>query len=121
MEHESRFEFLLRVIITFSNNTARRRGAIHVRDNVQSIECTNDPLLNFATSIATNPLQCFFGIVNNETNGLDYKLLWFEGNVAREGGSVLQRRRRRSGWSGLGRTTFQRVVGLVPRLQRQSA
>ena len=32
----------------------------------------------------------------------------------------LQRRRRRSGWSGLGRTTFQRVVGLVPRLQRRS-
>ena len=24
----------------------------------------------------------------------------------------IQRRRRRSGWSGLGRTTFQRVVGL---------
>ena len=33
---------------------------------------------------------------------------------------VAQRRRRRSGWSGLGRTTFQRVVGLVLRLQRQS-
>ena len=33
---------------------------------------------------------------------------------------VYQRRRRRSGWSGLGRTTFQRVVGLVPRLQGQS-
>ena len=31
-----------------------------------------------------------------------------------------QRRRRRSGWSGLGRTTFQRVVGVVPRLQRRS-
>ena len=31
-----------------------------------------------------------------------------------------QRRRRRSGWSGLGRTTFQRVVGLVPRLQGRS-
>ena len=33
---------------------------------------------------------------------------------------MTQRRRRRSGWSGLGRTTFQRVVGLVPRLQRRS-
>ena len=32
----------------------------------------------------------------------------------------MQRRRRRSGWSGLGRTTFQRVVGLVPRLQGRS-
>ena len=32
----------------------------------------------------------------------------------------MQRRRRRSSWSGLGRTTFHRVVGLVPRLQRQS-
>ena len=31
-----------------------------------------------------------------------------------------QRRRRRSSWFGLGQTTFQRVVGLVPRLQRQS-
>ena len=31
-----------------------------------------------------------------------------------------QRRRCRSGWSGLGRTTFQWVIGLVPRLQRQS-
>ena len=31
-----------------------------------------------------------------------------------------QRRRRRSGWSCLGRTTFQRIVGLVCRLQRQS-
>ena len=31
-----------------------------------------------------------------------------------------QRRRHRSGWSGLGLTTFQRVIGLVPRLQRQS-
>ena len=31
-----------------------------------------------------------------------------------------RRRRRRSGWSGLGRTTFQRVVRLVPRLQRRS-
>ena len=32
----------------------------------------------------------------------------------------IQRRRRRSGWSGQGRTTFQRVVCLVLRLQRQS-
>ena len=31
-----------------------------------------------------------------------------------------QRWRRRSGWSGQGRTTFQRVVGLILRLQRQS-
>ena len=31
-----------------------------------------------------------------------------------------QRRRHQSGWSGLGLTTFQRVIGLVPRLQRQS-
>ena len=31
-----------------------------------------------------------------------------------------QRRRRRSGWSGQGRTTFQWIVGLVLRLQRQS-
>ena len=30
-----------------------------------------------------------------------------------------QRRRRRSGWSGLGRTTFQRGIGLVLRPQRQ--
>ena len=29
-----------------------------------------------------------------------------------------QRRRRRSGWSGLGLTTFQQVVGLVLRLDR---
>ena len=33
---------------------------------------------------------------------------------------VYQRRRRRSGWSGQGRTTFQRVVGLVLRVQRPS-
>ena len=33
---------------------------------------------------------------------------------------IKQRRRRRSGWSGQGQTTFQRVVGLVLRLQRQS-
>ena len=32
--------------------------------------------------------------------------------------STYQRRRHRSGWSGLGRTTFQRVVGLDPRLHR---
>ena len=32
-----------------------------------------------------------------------------------------QRRRRRSGWSGQGRTTFQQVVGLISRLQRRSA
>ena len=31
---------------------------------------------------------------------------------------TLQRRRRRSGWSGLGRTTFPRVIGLIPRLHR---
>ena len=31
-----------------------------------------------------------------------------------------QRWRRQSGWSGLGRTTFQWVVGLVLRLQRVS-
>ena len=29
-----------------------------------------------------------------------------------------QWRRQRSGWSGLGRTTFQRVVGLIPRLHQ---
>ena len=34
--------------------------------------------------------------------------------------SLVQKRHRRSGWSGLGRTTFQWVVGLVPRLQHQS-
>ena len=34
---------------------------------------------------------------------------------------TLQRRRRRSGWSGQGRTTFQQVVGLISRLQRRSA
>ena len=33
----------------------------------------------------------------------------------------LQRRRRRSGWSGQGRITFQEVVGLISRLQRRSA
>ena len=33
---------------------------------------------------------------------------------------TVQRRRRRSGWSGLGRTTFQQVVGLVPKLQGRS-
>ena len=32
-----------------------------------------------------------------------------------------QRRRRPSGWSGQGRTTFQQVVGLISRLQRRSA
>ena len=32
-----------------------------------------------------------------------------------------QRRRRRSGWSGQGRTTFQQGVGLISRLQRRSA
>ena len=31
-----------------------------------------------------------------------------------------QRWHRWSGWSGLGRTTFQWAIGLVPRLQRQS-
>ena len=34
--------------------------------------------------------------------------------------TLKQRRRRQSGWSDLGRTTFQRDVGLIPRLQRQS-
>ena len=34
---------------------------------------------------------------------------------------LVQRRRRRSGWSGQGRTTFQQVVGLISRLQRRSA
>ena len=32
---------------------------------------------------------------------------------------IYQRRCRRSGWSGLGRTTFQQGVGLIIRLQRQ--
>ena len=35
-----------------------------------------------------------------------------------EKNTAYQRRRRRSGWSGLGLTTFQRVVGLVLRLDR---
>ena len=33
-------------------------------------------------------------------------------------GWAQQRRRRHSGWSGLGQTTFQLVVGLIPRLHR---
>ena len=88
-ELNSRFVFSLTMVVYFSSNTAQRGGAIHVRDNVQSIECTNDPRLHFATSLATNPLQCFFEVVNNGTNSLDYKPLWFEDNTAIEEGSAL--------------------------------
>ena len=84
-ELDSRFVFLLTVIIQFSNNTARRGGAIHVRDNVDSIECSS----NFTTRIATSPPQCFFEVVINDTNGLDYKPMRFEGNTAIEEGNAL--------------------------------
>ena len=36
--------------------------------------------------------------------------------LAKKVGKGEQRRHHRSGWSGLGQTTFQWVVGLVPRL-----
>ena len=82
LERDSIFLFLLTVTIKFSNNTAQRGGAIHIRDNVQSVACTNDPL-----NTKLNPPRCFFDVLSE--NYLEYKPLLFEHNTAIEGGSAL--------------------------------
>ena len=86
LEVDSKFEFSLMMVIQFSENRAQHGGAIHVTDNVYSIECMNDPHLK----IATRPPHCFFRILKeNKTNDLDEKPLWFKDNTATEGGSAL--------------------------------
>ena len=81
-ELDSRFELSLTVKIQFSENSAERGGAIHVTDDLRTIECTNNPLLR----LATHPPQCFFSILNE--NRTDDKPLQFENNMASEEGSA---------------------------------
>ena len=81
LKFDSKFEFLLTVIIQFTENIAQRGGAIHVTDDVHTTECEKDPILK-------SPPQCFFKILN-ETKSLAYKSLWFEDNTASEEGSAL--------------------------------
>ena len=83
LEFNSRFEFLLTVVIQFTENTAQRGGAIHVTDDVRTNECSNNPLLRFAVRLP----QCFFKILNESIT--DNIPLRFENNMASEEGSAL--------------------------------